>query len=165
MISGGKGQTFFHEKKSRTSAPVFPSPNPLSPFKKSGVFLLQLVATPLVARRVAHARFACKTKANKKKCDTVGEKCVYWHAESLESPVGNAVPFTARKRASRRETAVPAFSPPDSPLFQFPVARNVCWYFPSITAPAFSRLHRLHSRLTARLPSPALNFFSASAGC
>ena len=45
------------------------------------------------------------------------------------------------------------------------VEGNVCWYFPSITAPAFSRLHRLNSRLTARLPPPALNFFSASAGC
>ena len=41
---GGKGETFFHEKKSRTSAPVFPSPNHLSLFKKSGVFLLPLVA-------------------------------------------------------------------------------------------------------------------------
>ena len=97
--------------------------------------------------------------------DTAGIKCVYWHADFLEYPIGNAVRFTAHKLASRRETAVPAFSPPDSPLFQFPVARNVCWYFPSITAPAFSRLHRLNSRLTARLPSPALNFFSASAGC
>ena len=98
-------------------------------------------------------------------CDTSGMKCVYWHAESLVYPIGNATLFTAHKLASRRETAVPAFSPPDSPLFQFPVARNVCWYFPSITAPAFSRLHRLTSRLTARLPPPALNFFSASAGC
>ena len=80
-------------------------------------------------------------------CDTSGMKCVYWHAESLVYPIGNATLFTAHKLASRRETAVPAFSPPDSPLFQFPVARNVCWYFPSITAPAVSRLHRLTSRL------------------
>ena len=74
-------------------------------------------------------------------------KCVYWHAELLVYPIGNATLFTAHKLASRRETAVPAFSPPDSPLFQFPVARNVCWYFPSITAPAVNRLHRLTSRL------------------
>ena len=83
-------------------------------------------------------------------------KCVYWHAESLVYPIGNATLFTAHKLASRRETAVPAFSPPDSPLFQFPVARNVCWYFPSITAPAVSRLYRLTSRLTARRQPPRI---------
>ena len=50
-------------------------------------------------------------------------------------------------------------------LFQFPSACDIAGIFPLITAPAFSRFHRLHSRLNARLPPPALNFFSASAGC
>ncbi|MBR7106858.1 MAG: hypothetical protein IKC89_00440, partial [Lentisphaeria bacterium] len=85
-------------------------------------------------------------------------KCVYWHAESLVYPIGNATLFTAHKLASRRETAVPAFSPPDSPLFQFPVARNVFWYFPSITAPAVSRFHRLTSRLKCSASSARAEF-------
>ena len=33
--------------------------------------------------------------------------------------------FTVSRVASRRATAVPAFSPPDSPLFQFPLAYKV----------------------------------------
>ncbi|MBQ9088865.1 MAG: hypothetical protein IJY46_08840, partial [Lentisphaeria bacterium] len=36
---GGKGETFFHEKKSRTSAPVFPSPRTTYPSSKKAVYL------------------------------------------------------------------------------------------------------------------------------
>ena len=57
-------------------------------------------------------------------------------------------------------------SPRRTPPFSASLSRTSrIGFFPLITAPAFSRSHRLHSRLTARLPLPALNFFSASAGC
>ena len=64
----------------------------------------------------------------------------------------------AHNVSSRRETAVPAFSPPDSPLSRLPIAHKLFWSFFLITAPAFSRLHRLNSRLTARLPAARAEF-------
>ena len=81
-------------------------------------------------------------------CDTAGTKHVYWHAESLEYPFCNAAFFS--------HTNLPAggrqpfrLSPHRTPLFSSSPSRaRFGWFLSLIMTPAFSRLHRLHSRLT-----------------
>ena len=72
----------------------------------------------------------------------------------------------AHKVASRRETAVPAFSPPAPPLFQFPFAYKVWLVLPfdynACVQPIASA--SLAAYMLGFLP-PALIFISASAGC
>ena len=74
--------------------------------------------------------------------------------------------FSVSKLASRGATAVPAFSPPDSPLFQFPFACRV-WLVPlfdydACVQPITSA--SLAAYMLGFLPH-TLIFISVSAGC
>ena len=59
------------------------------------------------------------------------------------------------------------FPPAGLPPLPVPTRAQYRWYFPADYSACVRQSLRdmAHSRLTARLPPPALNFFSASAGC
>ena len=79
-------------------------------------------------------------------CNTVGVPCMFTSFFSRTNGLaGGEQPF----RLSPRRTP---------PLFRLPIAHKLFWSFFFVTAPAFSRLHRLHSRLTARLPAARADF-------
>ena len=93
-----------------------------------------------------------------KECCLAGMTVGYLVCNAVGVP-GNIYKFSiAHKLACRRGTAVPAFPPPDSPLFLLLIAHKLFWSFFLITAPALNRLHRFRSRLTARLPAARAEF-------
>ena len=66
----------------------------------------------------------------------------------------------AHNVSSRRETAVPAFSPPDSPLSQFPFAYKVWLVLPfDYNACVQPIENRLHSRLTCSASFARADFY------